>query len=101
MKFNISREWILKKSMEELAADNFCIWCLEPIASTDLRGKHSLSTMHYECSMRFAAGSLAHQQGRCGCYDKTNLGPDEGPELSRREHARLACREWHRNHGIA
>lgn len=77
-----------------------CIYCDEPILPTDLRGKHSLDVMHYECSMRMVAGSVAHQRRQCWCFDKTKEGPEDDPNLSLRENAKLACREWHMDHVV-
>lgn len=72
-----------------------CIHCGEPILSDELRALHGL-VMHYECSIRSIAGSVAHQRGLCSCYGGT--GEDDS-SLTVRQNARLACQVWHQAQG--
>lgn len=67
-----------------------CLWCEEMVAQGDLR--HSLVPgTHYACAVRAVAGSVGHQQGKCGCYVKDGTAEDDPPQLSKRQAARLAA----------
>lgn len=71
-----------------------CVYCEEVIAPDDVPGLHSMSIMHYECSIRAIAGSVAHQRRQCSCFG--GIGHDN-PMLTTRQNARRACEEWHTN----
>jgi hypothetical protein len=47
---------------------------------------------HYACHMRLLVGGLNHQMGRCTCCGGTE--PPDPPNMSLREAARLAMKNW-------
>lgn len=55
-----------------------CSWCEEPI----LPGEKTLPNLqppaHVPCGVRMMVGSLAHVEGRCGCFVE---GSEEGDPL--------------------
>lgn len=65
-----------------------CGHCDEPIERTDALAPVGGVPLHYECGLRMALGSVAHQVKTCGCY--VNGSTESDPEgLSKRESARL------------
>lgn len=73
-----------------------CSWCEEPIAAGESgllivhldNGGARLRPFHEECQARTIIGSIAHIEGRCGCFGGTDDGPPEG--MTKREEARRA-----------
>ena len=53
---------------------------------------HADVPYHYECHLRGIVGGLNHQLGRCTCCGGTE--PPDPPNMSRREAARLAVKNW-------
>jgi hypothetical protein len=73
-----------------------CIHCDEPIAPDDDGMIYSNGpAAHYECSMRQTIGGVNHQLGRCRCVGGDD--PEDPPDLSRREMARLAVALFERS----
>ncbi len=73
-----------------------CGFCQEPITAAD-RGCTVPNTeggetpYHFECHIRLAVGSLAHQQGKCSCYGGTEHDP---PGMTLRQAAMAAFEYW-------
>ena len=66
-----------------------CPYCQEPIGPDDEVAPHIKQTVHEECGFRMVVGSIAHIQGRCGCFV---VGSEEGdpPGMTKRLAARAA-----------
>ena len=64
-----------------------CMWCEEPILPGEQAPVNA--PMHVECGVRSVAGSVAHIEGRCGCYVPGSTEGDP-PGISAREAAKLA-----------
>jgi len=72
-----------------------CVHCDEAVGPDDDGVVYANGPIaHFECFMRRIVGSVNHQLRRCSCYGGD--GPDEPPELTRRESARLALALWER-----
>jgi hypothetical protein len=70
-----------------------CIWCDEIITPDEMRtAQHYLSgqSVHYECGLRSAVGSVGHQKKECSCYG----GDQEDPPGSTRRQAAVAAMEY-------
>lgn len=74
-----------------------CLYCGEPIASTDRTDPHIHPPAHWECSARAVIGGLNHQQGKCLCCGGTE--PPDPPDMTRREAAKAAL-EWFQTHRL-
>lgn len=65
-----------------------CEYCSEPLLPGDQVSRIVVNgrPMHHECGARILLGTLAHVEGRCGCYVP---GADEGdpPGMTRRQAA--------------
>lgn len=70
-----------------MTGNQTCVWCDEPVLPGEPLAPFNGSTMHYECGLRSAVGSVGHQTRRCSCYGGTEEDP---PGLTRREAARAA-----------
>jgi len=72
-----------------------CNWCEEAIHPCGILSLYGMDNRpcHKECLARQLLGSLAHIEGRCGCYVPGSAEGDP-PGLSRREAARQAVRAW-------
>lgn len=67
-----------------------CRYCEEPIGSGDDGFIDSgNSAFHRCCFLRMIFGSIAHQEGMCGCYHE-DIGEAMASTLSRREEAAAA-----------
>lgn len=74
-----------------------CVHCDEPIGADDDGIVYANGpAAHYECSQRLIVGGVNHQLRRCSCFGGDD--PDDPPDLSRRELARLAVALWERQH---
>ena len=73
-------------------ANPICPWCSEPITPNDERAPGLTPLTHWECGLRSVAGGLNHLRGLCSCCGGTEE-PDP-PEMSRREAAQAAAKEW-------
>jgi hypothetical protein len=74
-----------------------CAHCSEPVLENEPRMPFNGGTviMHRNCGLRGILGSLAHVQGRCGCYVPGSHESDpEGMTL--RQAADAAVAEWRR-----
>lgn len=87
-----------------------CLHCGEPIEAGDagvvmpLLGRDPLprvSVFHYECHLRRTVGSVRHQRGECGCASGDFSADDDADYETRREAARAAMREFHRQQATA
>lgn len=73
-----------------------CGFCLEPIDARD-RGcavpnaEGGETPYHFECHIRLAIGSIAHQKRRCSCYGGTEHDP---PGMTLRQAAKEAFAHW-------
>jgi hypothetical protein len=72
--------------------DGHCPWCAEPITPDDRVAPGLSPPTHWECGLRSVAGGLNHQRGMCSCCGGTE-DPDP-PELTRRDAAKAAAKEW-------
>lgn len=67
-----------------------CPHCREPVEDGSMFIPPD--TWHWECVLRTVVGGVNHLLGRCRCYHGTE--PADPPEMTRREAARAACREY-------
>jgi len=82
-----------------------CAWCDETIGADDDGllvpligdGEPRELSYHYECHLRKIVGGLNHQMRRCSCYGGTE--PQDPPNMSLREGARLAVKNWMNTRG--
>jgi hypothetical protein len=65
-----------------------CLWCEEPVSEGE-RNPNFREPFHFACGFRSVAGSVAHLEGRCGCF---LVGSTEGdpPGMTKREAANAA-----------
>lgn len=68
-----------------------CVYCDEPLLPHEERAPYQ-PHYHYECGVRCAVGSVAHQRGQCSCYGGSEEDP---PEMTRREAAIAAAQHFH------
>jgi hypothetical protein len=68
-----------------------CIHCGEVIIAGDAGFVNP--TAHYECFFRRVIGGINHVLGKCTCCGGTE--PPDPPELTKRQAAEAACRQWH------
>lgn len=88
---------------------DLCLWCDEPVLSTDDRassiilvdpaGSYTRRWRHLECSIRSVSGSAAHLNHTCSCYVPGSTDSDH-PSLSRRQAARAAFLAYTRIHPL-
>jgi hypothetical protein len=76
---------------------DICAYCTEAITAEDSGVVYDdlVSTLHLECHLRGVYGSVAHIEGRCGCFVRGSTEHDP-PGLSYREGARAAVKAWER-----
>jgi hypothetical protein len=70
-----------------------CTWCDEPL--DDKSGVSVFSAMHRECMFRAVAGSVAHIEGRCGCYVPGSDETDD-PALTKHQAAIASMEAWNK-----
>lgn len=70
-----------------------CAYCGEVLFGNERNPNTPLLDMHAACGFRSIIGSLAHLQGRCGCY-VAGSGAHDPPGLSRRAAAEAAFEYW-------
>lgn len=70
-----------------------CYYCGEPLLAGERNPNTPLLEAHRECGFRGVMGSLAHLQGRCGCYVEGSTEND--PEsMTLRQAAKAALWYW-------
>jgi hypothetical protein len=72
------------------------VFCAEPIRPKDCgcaipKAEGGEMIYHFECYIRLAVGSRAHQQRKCSCYGGTG---QDAPGQTRREAAMAAFDYW-------
>ena len=74
---------------------NDCPHCGEPVLRHERRDHYANDHRwyHLECFARPVIGSVAHIEGRCGCYVPDSKEGDD-PHLSKREAAKAAWRAY-------
>lgn len=91
-----------------------CEYCKEPIDDegdryipldtsglggwSPFQGTILQATLHRTCFLRQIVGSVAHQERRCHCYDRSSEA-DDPPGMTRREGARAAVELFERTNG--
>lgn len=75
-----------------------CVHCEEEIRPEDEFETYVNKVLsHRECFLRAIFGSVAHQEGRCGCYIPGSTASDDRT-LTKREAARAAVRYYKEHH---
>lgn len=75
-----------------------CGHCEEIVAAGE-QSPYMREPIHMECSIRLMVGSVAHQQGMCGCFKPIGQRMIE-PDLPRRELARQAYMYYQETHAV-
>lgn len=65
-----------------------CAWCDEPIEASETTPMFHDNPVHRECAIRLIAGSVGHQEKRCGCFGGDMEDP---PNMTKRQAARAAA----------
>lgn len=66
-----------------------CIYCGEEVLEDEQHPHYALQSIHKECGIRQAIGSVAHISHRCAC-DVPGSSEGDPPGLTKREAAKAA-----------
>jgi hypothetical protein len=76
-----------------------CLYCQEAIVDGDAGTiDQSGQIIHYECQMRMAIGSIAHQERSCLCFGGT--ASEDPAHMTPRQAAVAAYHYWRHHHTL-